>query len=211
MPASAELVDLRQHLVGIADDRRPGAGAGPAHPGPQVTLDVPLVVGLVAQRRLAGHAGRRRVERPLTDRRAGGVVELREQPARRGAGLVLGLAHHHVGTPSVAQPPALGVRPGVHVGLHVEHLGRGVRPHEEHVRTARRALPRVGRQTAEVEQRAGAGLGAHPRRVDLEIDEVTVELHGVAVEELAQGEHHLGRAAIARARWRASHRAGRWR
>ena len=36
-----------------------------------------------------------------------------------------------------------------------------------------------------------------PRRVDLEIDEVAVELHGVAVEQLAQGEHHLGRAAIA--------------
>ena len=72
-----QLVDLGQHLVGVADDGGAGAGAGPADAGPQVPLDVALVVGALAQGGLAGDAGRRGVERPLADRRAGVVVELR--------------------------------------------------------------------------------------------------------------------------------------
>ena len=206
-----ELVDLRQHLVGIADDRRTGARAGPADAGPQVTLDVPLVVGLVAERRLAGHAGRRRVERPLTDRRAGVVVELREQPARRGAGLVLGLAHDHVGAPAVAQLPALGVRPGVHVGLHVEHLGRRVRPHEEHVRTARRALP--GRRATDRRSRTAgwrrtrcAPAAGRPR--DRRSHRGTSRRGRRAARAGRTSPRSSGDSG---ARWRASRRAGRWR
>ena len=96
MPAVVSSFDLGQHLIGVADDGGARSRSGAAHAGPEVALDVALVVGSLAQRGLTGDADRRGVERALADRRAGVVVELRQQAAGSGSGLALGLTHDHV-------------------------------------------------------------------------------------------------------------------
>ena len=46
-PGVGQLGDLRQHLVGIADDRRPGTGTSPADTSPEMTFDVAVGVGKI--------------------------------------------------------------------------------------------------------------------------------------------------------------------
>ena len=68
-------LELRQHLVGVADDGGAAAGAGAADAGPQVLLRIAVVAGRRAQLGLAADAGGGGVQRFGAD--GLGAAELR--------------------------------------------------------------------------------------------------------------------------------------
>jgi hypothetical protein len=60
--------DLGEHLIGVADDGRAGAGVGPADAGPQVRFGVALIAGRVAQFVLPPGSRGAGVQGPAADR-----------------------------------------------------------------------------------------------------------------------------------------------
>jgi hypothetical protein len=94
--------ELGHHLVGVADDRRPAARAGPADPVPEVGLDVAVVVGGRAELGLAAGPRGGGVERPGDRRRPDGRVKPRDEIG--GGGPRLGLGPAHDGMHPVPEP-----------------------------------------------------------------------------------------------------------
>jgi hypothetical protein len=164
-----------RYLVGVADDRRARARAGAADPGPQVGLDVAVVVGQVAQLGLAGVTCRTGVQRPSADALSGAGFEAAGEPARGGAGLVLGASDDHMRAVAKAQMAAVALGAGAHVGDRLGDAGQRVGPHEEDVGSLGSHLAGVLREAAEVQRRATVRR-ADTRRIEGESEVVAMEV-----------------------------------
>jgi len=86
--------------------------------------------------------------------------------------------------------------PGPQVGDDGRDLGEGVRPHEVHVGGGRCDLACLLRQPAEVERRAAPVGGAGRRRIEVEVEELAVERHRLAVEQPPEHLHRLEGASV---------------
>ncbi len=199
-PHRAVAFELGEHLVGIADDRRPAARTRTPDARPQVGLGIAVVGRALAQRGLCGDAGRGRVERLGADFGALAGIELGEQPVGGGARLRLGVAHDDMRAVAIAQRAAVFGSARGHVSDdRGDRLGL-VGPHQEDVAALRRRLACILGQAAEIERRRLARDGADARRIELELPELAVMVEALAVQHRLEDLHRLDGAAVARAR-----------
>ena len=111
-----------------------------------------LAESRVKQFSLPLHAVIGGIERLFANGAADLVVELRDQTFGRGAGLILGVAHHDVDAVAEFQLAAIPRGAGPHVGDGFAHLVHRVGPHQVDVAALRRTFARFVAQAAEIER-----------------------------------------------------------
>ncbi|HQQ71360.1 MAG TPA: FAD-dependent monooxygenase, partial [Alicycliphilus sp.] len=149
---------------------------------------------------LALHAIVLGVERPFTDCLAGIGVQLGQQPVGIGAGFVFGFADDHVDAVTELQAATETGGAGLHVGDGFTHLVHRIGPHQVDVACLGGAFAGFVAEPAEIERRALARNGGDPRRIEVELVELALEIEVFAVQQGAHDLHDLSRTGIARGR-----------